>query len=175
MHHSLLVQVGHTSQDLHCNEPNDCLLDLAHLLKNMSEGTSIHELKSDVDLTFFLEGAIRLQHIVMLAIMQHFKLDQYLFAHFLIRLERYFLHGDDFLSWLVNSFLYHAARPLTKYLDCNEVLNSHLYATTAKHFVTRYKCLITLALACRRSHLLCHLLCCNFFVHLRQVYTLSIG
>ena len=78
----------------------------------MRQGATVHELKCDIDFTLFLKGTIRLEHVIMVAIVQSLELDQDLLSQLLILLERDLFESYDLFRWFVNCFFYHTSRTL---------------------------------------------------------------
>lgn len=80
MHNVLLVQIVESIEDLHSDHPDDRLLNLAYIFQDVCQGACIHELERNVDFAFSLEGAVGLQHIVVVAVVERLQLNEDLLA-----------------------------------------------------------------------------------------------
>ena len=134
MNYVLLVQVGHPLQDLYGEESYDRLWDLSNILQDVSQRAAIHELESNVHFALFLEGAVRLEHIIAIAVVQRLQLNQDLLSQLLVLLEWNLLQSDNLFGRPVNRFLDDAACALSEHLirykvrdpDCDPALAQRL-------------------------------------------------
>ena len=145
MNYVLLVQVSQPLQDLNGQESYDRLWDLSNILQDVSQRAAIHELESNVHFALFLEGAVRLEHIVTIAVVQRLQLNQDLLSQLLVLLEWNLLQCDNLLGRPVDRFLNDAAGTLSEHLIRYKVRDPDLDPALAQRLVSGDQCGLVLA------------------------------